>query len=222
MKFFARRALAFLALYPLLSMATGCGNQEEGERCSRDHGNLDCDEGLTCERVYVLGYHDICCPAAPRPITVAACNATGVPPSDAGSTTPDASPDTRTEGGADTSAPDTSGNDAIDEATADRSAVDTRADVLPDRSADTSMPDVSADRAIGDAQDAPEDLPSTPDQTSADRIDDAAPLDASAPDTATDAPPDVASEPSPDGPALDVMTPIDVDVADAPAEAGPG
>jgi hypothetical protein len=220
MKLFARRALAFLVWSPLLSMATGCGSQEEGERCSQEHGNLDCSVGLECKQVYVAGYHRICCPVPPAQASVAACNASGRPPADGGTTTPDASPDTRTEGGADASAPDTSGNDTIDEATGDRSAVDTRADVAPDRSADTSMPDIGADRATSDAQDAPDDLPSTPDQTSVDRIDDTPPVDGPEPDAAPDAPPDVASEASPDVPAIDVMTPIDV--GDAPAEGGPG
>jgi len=222
MKLFARRALAFLVCSPLLLLAAGCESQAEGERCDIRNLSSDCDEGLLCsDRVYIGGvYHQICCPVPPARVSVAACNASGRPPSDAGTTTPDASPDTRTEGGADTSPPDTSGNDAIDEATADRSAVDTRTDVLPDLSADTSMPDVSADRAIGDARDAPDDLPSTPDQTSADRVDDTPPVDGPEPDAAPDAPPDVASETSPDGPALDVMTPIDV--GDAMAEGGPG
>jgi hypothetical protein len=219
MKLFARRALAFLAWSPLLLTTAGCDNQSEGERCDQHHGNLDCDEGLTCKQVYVFGYHYICCPEPPAPVNVAACNAAGKPPTDGGATTVDAGPDARAESGTDTSVPDVNGNDASDEATDDRSSIDTRGDRLPDMSVDMAVPDVSADATTADAQDAPDDRPST-DQTSADRTDDTTPVDSPAPDTAPDAPPDVASDASQDGPELDIMTPIDV--ADAPAEGEAG
>ena len=223
MKFLARRALALLAWSPLLLTAAGCGNQGEGERCSQTHGNIDCDEGLTCKQVYVVGYHFICCPVPPAPVSVAACNASGVPPGDGGTTVPpDAAADARPDGSADTSARDLTGNDAVDEPSDDRSTLDRGADVSPDISIDTVTPDVRAD-AAGDAPDAPDDLPSTRDQTSADGIDDSPPVDALPPDAAPDAPADLASEAPPDTPDLDIMTPIDVgDVVDAPGEGGPG
>ena len=220
MKLFARRALALLAWSPLLLTAAGCGNQGEGERCSQTHGNIDCDEGLTCKQVYVQTYHFICCPVPPAPVSVAACNASGIPPSDGGTTfPPDAAADARQDGSGDTGARDLTGNDAVDEPSDDGSTLDRAPDVSPDISIDTATPDVRAD-AAGDASDAPGDLPT--DQTSADGSDDSPPVDAP-PDTAPDAPADVTTEALPDGPDLDTMTPIDVgDVVDAPAEGGPG
>ena len=222
MKLFARRALAFLVWSQALFTAAGCDNQGEGARCDIRNLSTDCDEGLICsDRVYFEGvYHQICCPTGGVRPTVAICAGTGPAP-DSG-VRPDAgTSDARIEGGIDSNAPDGNGSDAADGAIDDSSRVDTGADISPDRSADTAMRDISADQSSGDTQDAPDDLDSsTPDQTSADRIDDVPPIDAAAPDTPPDAPPDLANDAAPDGPALDVMTPIDV--VDAPADGGPG
>ena len=82
MKLLVRRALAFLAWTPLL-VATGCGNQLEGERCDPKNLSLDCESGLFCRPV-ANGTQTICCPIS-GVAAAAACYTSGT-------AIPDASP----------------------------------------------------------------------------------------------------------------------------------
>jgi hypothetical protein len=217
MKLLVRRSLAYLAWSPLLLTVAGCASQAEGERCDYKNGHLDCESGLLCKQLYVSGaYHYICCP--PSQATVAACNASSVPPTDAGRTNDAA---TRVDGGADASMPDVT-SDPVNERTDDRSTVDTRVDsrvdVSPDLSADMSTPDIQSDSASHDAPDAPDDTPSTGDRID---VEDDTAIDVPSIDVVPDIAPDIADEASSDAP-FDNMTPIDAtDAADAPVD-GPG
>jgi hypothetical protein len=217
MKLVARRSFALLAWSPLLLTVAGCGNQGEGERCDRKNGNLDCDPGLLCKEVFAPSYHNICCP--PSQATVAVCNASSVPPIDAGAITDTG---TRADRGAETGAPDAT-QDPVSEPTDDRSTQDTRdarADISPDVSADMSTPDVQPEAGPVDAQDAPGDSPSTSDRA-LDATDEAAD-DGPSIDAMPDVSPDVGGEASTDAP-LDITIPIDaLDAGDAPAVDGPG
>ena len=52
----------------LLVLATGCGEQAEGDRCDTRNGNTDCESGLTCTPLERLGQGRegaICCPPPP-------------------------------------------------------------------------------------------------------------------------------------------------------------
>jgi hypothetical protein len=214
MKLLVRRSLAYLAWSPLLLTVAGCASQAEGERCDYKNGHLDCESGLLCKQLYVSGaYHYICCP--PSQATVAACNASSVPPTDAGRTNDAA---TRADGGADASMPDAT-SDPVNEPAVDRSTVetrvDTRLDLSPDLSADMSAPDIQSDDA---SRDAPDDTPPTDDAI--DGADDTA-IDVPSIDVVPDIAPDILGEASSDAP-FDNMTPIDAaDAPDAPAD-GPG
>jgi hypothetical protein len=68
LSFAPRHALAmFLAASAVLSMAGGCGRQSEGDHCSLDNGDEDCDSGLVCTPAEELQQGqqddvDRCCP----------------------------------------------------------------------------------------------------------------------------------------------------------------
>lgn len=54
----------FLALGAVLALGGGCSRQSEGERCSLDNGDEDCDSGLICVAAAELQSSDVsrCCP----------------------------------------------------------------------------------------------------------------------------------------------------------------
>jgi hypothetical protein len=62
----ARHVFGFLGFVALLYAAVpGCGNEGEGQQCSVDNGNDDCETGLLCTDHNTLHTQvDICCPAA--------------------------------------------------------------------------------------------------------------------------------------------------------------
>jgi hypothetical protein len=68
LSFAPRHALAFvLAVSAVLSLGGGCSRQSEGERCSLENGDEDCDSGLVCTPASELQQGqqdevDRCCP----------------------------------------------------------------------------------------------------------------------------------------------------------------
>jgi hypothetical protein len=72
---FVLAALATLAIGS--SLATGCSNQGEGERCDHladNSGNDDCQDGLQCTLATDLNSHtDLCCPPDRRTATTPQC-----------------------------------------------------------------------------------------------------------------------------------------------------
>jgi hypothetical protein len=109
-------------LFAALVAVAACSNEAEGEPCSRDNNNDDCQDGYAC--VTPLNTHAtnasyVCCPGEGQTPTTAACMANGavdsgnpIPPD--GSTVPetsmgsesstsDAKSETAADGGAETS-----------------------------------------------------------------------------------------------------------------------
>lgn len=55
-------AILSVGLFALMTSETGCSNQGEGQACSRDNVNADCEDGLECqEKAYLNTKVDICC-----------------------------------------------------------------------------------------------------------------------------------------------------------------
>ncbi len=88
---FARTSAALLvaaALGCVLGPAA-CSNQGEGERCSAQNGNDDCQDGIACVTAASLGKlenYDRCCPPDPLQVTTSACTPTRtLPIGDSGS-----------------------------------------------------------------------------------------------------------------------------------------
>lgn len=115
MPLFARASAAFLLAAALACVfgPAACSNQGEGERCSAQNGNDDCQDGIACVSAASLGKlenYDRCCPPDPSRVTTNACTpTTTLPIGDSGSppdTSVDATQDTTPA--PDTSLPDTS------------------------------------------------------------------------------------------------------------------
>lgn len=104
-----KAALFAFALPFVLASSLGCSNQGEGEPCSRNNGNEDCESGLVCtSKERLRSNSDLCCPPEPKLPSVAACT-----PGAGGGTTPDASTGTPDAGGSpDASEPTDAGSDA--------------------------------------------------------------------------------------------------------------
>lgn len=65
--FLVKTSAMRLALLPLVGflVLSACSKQAEGERCSTDNGDDDCESGLSCVSSTVLkSSSDLCCPAS--------------------------------------------------------------------------------------------------------------------------------------------------------------
>ena len=60
MKVLARLWNAVIGASLLLSLPQACATQNEGERCDKFNGDLDCDPGLKCTSVGQD--YEVCCP----------------------------------------------------------------------------------------------------------------------------------------------------------------
>jgi hypothetical protein len=216
MKLLVRRMLGFLAWSPLI-VAAGCGNQGEGERCDPTNQSIDCDYGLECKKIFLNGYHSICCPIS-GVASSSACNASGAPPMEAGvrDGATDGNADAASDAGADASS-DRGGNDAVTETTVDRA---------PDNTTDTARDNVAEASIDSNGSDG-NDAVSTPDQAS--DAEDETSIDAPEPDASDDTTADAIPDVSADGVTPDTATPLDVidvtDVGDAVTDTsadGPG
>jgi len=109
-----RFRLAPLLSVPLLAAlvtVAACSNEAEGEPCSPDNGNDDCQDGLACippRNAHATNAADVCCPPDPTQATTSECMANGsvdggnpAPPD--GSTVPDTSMATDSAGDSTTS-----------------------------------------------------------------------------------------------------------------------
>ena len=105
------RAASFATLF--LVLASGCGEQEEGDRCET---NADCASGLLCVDVNDV---DLCCPQTGA--TVDACVGMGlISTNNGGAAGSSAAPAGGTSsGGADASAAVDSGSAAVDATSSD-------------------------------------------------------------------------------------------------------
>jgi hypothetical protein len=70
--------LAVLTVGALLFFAAACSRQGEGERCSLDNADGDCDDGLRCVALDPESTNVRCCPPEGAPISDSRCNATTV------------------------------------------------------------------------------------------------------------------------------------------------
>lgn len=119
--------LALLGLGVAVLGQAGCSNQSEGQRCSLENNNDDCQENLVCKAKDLLnGAQDsLCCPADSEKATAPACR----PPSQT-TTTP-----TPVDASTSDSSTDAS-NDASD--AGDASTSDATTDGSSDGSTDAS------------------------------------------------------------------------------------
>jgi hypothetical protein len=78
-----RVRLAPLLVAPLLAAfvaVAACSNEAEGEPCSTDNGNNDCQDGLECippRNQQATNATDVCCPPNPAQATTPACTVNG-------------------------------------------------------------------------------------------------------------------------------------------------
>lgn len=96
--------LALLGLGVAILGQTGCSNQSEGQRCSVDNNNDDCQENLVCKpKDQLNGAQDsLCCPADSSKATAPACrppSQTTTTPTPVDASTTDSSTDASTDSG---------------------------------------------------------------------------------------------------------------------------
>ncbi len=114
--------LALLGLGVAVLGQVGCSNQSEGQRCSIDNNNDDCQDGLICKSKDLLnGAQDsLCCPADSKAAVAPACRppsqATTTPTPTGDASTTDSSTDSSTD------ASDGSSTDATSDSSTDGSA----------------------------------------------------------------------------------------------------
>ena len=108
--------MCFVATLCLLS---GCGKQGEGERCDRNNGGLDCENGLVCKDYTELGAGSegdllgaaLCCPDNQAQARTTVCGGTPNLPDDM---VPEETPDAGGGTPAPTTEPDAGGAPAAD------------------------------------------------------------------------------------------------------------
>ncbi|WP_394848044.1 hypothetical protein LZC95_11335 [Pendulispora brunnea] len=100
------------------AFAPGCSNQAEGERCSIDNGNADCESNLECVSVSAGQYR--CCPNPRTSSSSAACRGE-ITLNDATTPTDTGTQDGDTDTGTDAQTQD-SGQDAPVDAPSDAGA----------------------------------------------------------------------------------------------------
>jgi hypothetical protein len=115
--------LALLGLGVAVLGQAGCSNQSEGQRCSVENGNDDCQDGLICKSKDLLnGAQDsLCCPADSKAAVAPACrppSQTTTPPAPTGdASTSDASTDSSTDASVDGSTSDATSDSSTDSST---------------------------------------------------------------------------------------------------------
>lgn len=135
-----RFSLAPLLSIPLLAALVAfaaCSNEAEGQPCSPDNGNDDCQNGLACmapRNAHATNAADVCCPPDPSQATTTECTANGSV--DGGNPAP---PDGST-------VPDTS-------MATDSHAESTTSDAKGDRSTDAPVESSTDSSTLGDAAD---------------------------------------------------------------------
>lgn len=72
----APRSLLTICALATLTALLGCSQQKEGERCSADNGNSDCEDDLVCAELSDVDGTAIylCCPEDGEPSTSARCD----------------------------------------------------------------------------------------------------------------------------------------------------
>jgi hypothetical protein len=116
--------LALLGLGVAVLGQVGCSNQSEGQRCSVDNNNDDCQENLICKpKDQLNGAQDsLCCPADSEKATAPACRPPGqsnAVPTPVDASTTDATTDSSTDAG---DAGDGSTSDATTDSSTDASS----------------------------------------------------------------------------------------------------
>ncbi len=123
-------SVAVSCLVALAVVVSACSNEGEGEPCSQQNGNNDCNDGLVCVppvNPRATNAPSVCCPAPPAQGTQPACiepgtgvdGSTSAPPD--ASTFPEGSADGR-GGEASSDAPSEAASDAQDGAPASGAA----------------------------------------------------------------------------------------------------